>query len=303
MARINPKVDIVFKKLFGSKENEDILLAFVNSLLPEEEQVAKVTIRNPYNLPDYISGKLSILDIKAEDENGTIYDIEMQVTEQGFYGKRALYYWGKTYTGQIDSGEMYSKLRKTIMISILDFDYFREDERYHRIIRPLDIDTKNGYEELDFMELHFLELKKFKTDIKHIKTALERWAIFLSKAYEFDKNNIPEELAGDEAVKSALEKLEIMYLDKEEFELYEAEQKAIWDEKEKVRTALEKGLRKGKAEGLQEGMEKGKAEGLQEGEKKAKLEIAKNLLDVLDNETIAQKTGLTAEEIESLRKK
>ncbi|MDV4151422.1 hypothetical protein R0131_11270 [Clostridium sp. AL.422] len=38
-------------------------------------------------------------------------------------------------------------------------------------------------------------------------------------------------------------------------------------------------------------------------EKKAKLEIAKNLLDILDNETIADKTGLDIEEIKVLRDK
>ena len=38
-------------------------------------------------------------------------------------------------------------------------------------------------------------------------------------------------------------------------------------------------------------------------EKKAKLEIAKNLLDILDDETIAEKTGLDVEEVKILRDK
>ncbi|MGL5085213.1 MAG: hypothetical protein ACRC68_05775, partial [Clostridium sp.] len=52
-----------------------------------------------------------------------------------------------------------------------------------------------------------------------------------------------------------------------------------------------------KAEGKEEGKEEGKAE----GERKKAIEIAKNLLDVLDNETIAVKTGLPVEVIEKLR--
>ncbi|MBN1037080.1 hypothetical protein DWC20_16215 [Clostridium botulinum] len=43
--------------------------------------------------------------------------------------------------------------------------------------------------------------------------------------------------------------------------------------------------------------------GKEEGEKIKALEIAKNLLDILDNKTIAIKTGLTEEEIDALRKK
>lgn len=53
---------------------------------------------------------------------------------------------------------------------------------------------------------------------------------------------------------------------------------------------------------LEEALQEGCQEGLEEGEKKKALEIAKNLLDILDNETIAVKTGLTLDEIENLRK-
>ena len=136
MCKINPKVDIAFKKLFGSEENKDILLSFINSILPRHEQIKEIYLQNPYNLPDYVAGKLSILYIKATDENGKLYDIEMQVGEQGFYGKRALYYWGKAFTGQIESGEIYSKLKKTIMISVLDFNFFRDrqEERFHKVL-------------------------------------------------------------------------------------------------------------------------------------------------------------------------
>jgi phosphosulfolactate synthase (CoM biosynthesis protein A) len=41
---------------------------------------------------------------------------------------------------------------------------------------------------------------------------------------------------------------------------------------------------------LQEAREKGKEEGKKEGEKKAKIEIAKNILDILDIDTIFLKT-------------
>ena len=50
------------------------------------------------------------------------------------------------------------------------------------------------------------------------------------------------------------------------------------------------------------GIEKGRKEGIEKGKKEEKLIIAKNLLDVLDNETIALKTGLTISDVENLRK-
>ncbi|MPQ45357.1 hypothetical protein GBZ86_16735, partial [Clostridium tarantellae] len=90
--------------------------------------------------------------------------------------------------------------------------------------------------------------------------------------------------------------------DEKQRALYELRAKALKDET----SALNKAKREGKEEGLKEGKEKGlkegKEKGIKEGEKIKSLEIAKNLLDVLDDETIALKTGLTVDEINQLRK-
>ncbi|MEG1829920.1 MAG: hypothetical protein RR309_10970, partial [Cellulosilyticaceae bacterium] len=55
------------------------------------------------------------------------------------------------------------------------------------------------------------------------------------------------------------------------------------------------------AEVERKGIEKGIEEGIEKGEINKAIEIAKNLLDILDNETIASKTGLTVEKVEVLR--
>jgi len=65
-----------------------------------------------------------------------------------------------------------------------------------------------------------------------------------------------------------------------------------------LKEGKEEGKKEGREEGLKEGIEKGK----EEGKKEKAIEIAKNLLDILDNETISQKTGLDVKEIERLRK-
>lgn len=87
MCRLNPKVDFAFKKLFGSPENKDILISFINSVLSENEQVKNIELKNPYNIANYRKGKMTILYIKDVDERGTWYDIEMQLAGQGYYGK------------------------------------------------------------------------------------------------------------------------------------------------------------------------------------------------------------------------
>jgi len=273
---INPKIDIAFKKLFGSEENKDILKAFVNSVLPEHEQIKDLTLKNPYNLATYIAGKSGILDIKAQAENGTWFDVEMQIGEQEFFGKRIKYYLDKMYVDQLNESDEYSKLKKVIGIAILDFDYF-SDDRYKRGITYKDMDTNETYPHLNLSDIYFIELKKFSKDLQHLTSALDRWITFLNKAHQYHKNNIPAELASDLNVKLAIEKLETMYLDHDEREIYENERKRKLDKLEELRTARV------------------------EGERDKAIEIARNFLGVVDDEVIAQKTGLSIEEIKKLR--
>lgn len=133
----NPKTDLVFKKLFGTEENKDLLMSLINSILPAHQQIVKLTLRNPYNVSDYAEGKLSILDIKAEDEKGIKYDIEMQIRGDAFYGRRILYYWAKMFGNQLDyiTDEekndpkfKYSDLKKCIVISLMDFNFFKDKD-------------------------------------------------------------------------------------------------------------------------------------------------------------------------------
>ena len=304
MCRINPKVDFAFKKLFGTEENKDILMAFINSVLTENEQISYIELKNPYNLANYLNDKMSILDVKARDNKGILYDIEIQVAPQTFYDKRALYYWAKMYTEQLAEKGRYGIINKVIGINVLDFNYL-QDTDYHNMYKIYNSKTKSEYS--DFLELHFIELQKFNKDLKHLKTSLDRWITFLNKAHEYGKNKIPEELAQDKNIRKAIETLDVMSFGDDERNIYEQRLKETIDRVEQIETAHENGIKEGRAEGRAEGMAEGRAEGRAEGiktgENKKAMEIAKNLLDVLDNETISIKTGLSIEEIDSLRKR
>jgi predicted transposase/invertase (TIGR01784 family) len=286
MCRLNPKVDFAFKKLFASPENKDLLISFINSMLSEDEQISDIELKNPYNIANYRKGKMTILDIKAVDIKGVWYDIEMQLAEQSFYDKRAFYYWAKVYSDQIESGDDFETLRKTIAINILDFNYIDEED-FHNVYKVFNEKSKKEFSNI--FEMHFVELNKFKKDYKSLSSTLDRWVTFLNRAYEIDVNKIPEELALDKEVKRAIEKLDIMYLDSEEREIYENDLKAMRDYKAELKTAERKGIEKGREEGMEKGMEKGK------------IEVAKSFLRMgLSIEQIAAGTGLTVEEIRKL---
>jgi len=112
MCIVNPKIDIAFKKLFGSPENKDLLISLINAIVSEEDQVEDVELKNPYNLADYQAGKMSVLDIKAMDTKGRWYNIEMQISEDLNFDKRAIYYWAKLVTEQLSEKMLYKELKK-----------------------------------------------------------------------------------------------------------------------------------------------------------------------------------------------
>ena len=64
---------------------------------------------------------------------------------------------------------------------------------------------------------------------------------------------------------------------------------------------LEEILKKEFERGFEEGFKQGFEEGLKQARKQQAIEIAKNLLDVLDDETIASATGVDIEEVRQLR--
>ncbi len=306
MSKVNPKIDLVFKKLFGSEENKDILLSLINAILPLNQQIAEIILKNPYNVSDYADGKLSILDIKAQDENGVLYDIEMQIRGSDFYGRRTLFYWAKMFGSQLDyinsfdtaneqiaelerlaelekQGKLgYSGLKKCIVISLIDFNFFNDD-RYNRYFMLKDGATNEIHKDLDYLDLYFIELKKFKGKLETVKTTLERWITFLNNAYKYSKDNLPQELAEIKEIRKASLKLDTMYLDEKEKVYYDGQQKFLLDETSRIQEALEKGEIK--------------------GEVRKQIEIAKNAIKKgADNDFIAEITGLTPEQVQELRK-
>ena len=131
--RISPRIDIAFKKIFGVEENKDLLISLINSIVSNDDQVADVTLLNPYNPKNFKQDKLSILDIKAKGADGKRFNIEIQISDEADYDKRALYYWAKLYTEQLRVSQGYSSLSKAIGIHILNFTSIPEVKNYHNV--------------------------------------------------------------------------------------------------------------------------------------------------------------------------
>jgi len=291
MEKISPRVDLAFKKIFGVEENKDLLISLINSIVGTEDQVKEVTLLNPYNPKNFKQDKLSILDVKATNQDGKRFNIEIQISDEADYDKRALYYWAKLYTEQLKVAQDYSALSKAIGIHILNFTSIPQAKNYHNVFHITE--KENGFAYFKDLELHTIELNKFTSDsseelkdiVAKTRTALDIWVAFLTRHDLLTADRLPKEL-DDKNLKKALHVLDVLNFNKEERELYEDHLKWLRIEANT--------LKKAAAEALAEGISIGEARGIEKG----KSELIKMMLNQGNPvDKIAKITGLSITEI------
>ena len=284
---LNPKIDFVFKKIFGSEEHPEILISFLNAVLKPKKPIVSVEIKNSDLEKEYIEDKFSRLDVKALTSNKEIINIEIQLKNEYNMIQRSLYYWSKLYEEQLSEGDRYDKLSRTVCINILDFKYLKND-RFHNGYRLKEIETN---EELtDVMELHFIELKKMKdvNRVEEVKTKLEAWLYFINQP---DSELVQELEKVEVEIKEAKAELIRLSGDRKERERYEKRRESRLNEISALSYAEEKGIKQGIKQGIEQGA------------KNEKIEIAKKLIqNGLDNELISKSTGLSIKEVKEIRK-
>src|SRR5580700_6070944 len=130
---LDPKVDYAFKKVFGSEANTPVLLNLLDAVLkpPPDQRLVSVEILNPFNDKEAVDDKLSILDIKARDQQGRQYNVEMQMIGSGIYVQRVLYYWAVLHSQQLREGSDYDTLQATISISFVNGELFPQVPDHH----------------------------------------------------------------------------------------------------------------------------------------------------------------------------
>lgn len=283
MSFINPKTDFAFKKIFGSEQHKDILISFLNGILYEGESIVEdLDILNPYQAPRIRGVKETYLDVKAKLHDGTTVIIEMQVLNVEGFEKRILYNAAKAYSIQLDEGQAYSQLNPIIALTITDFVMFAD---YERII------SRFGLKEKEFLfdypiydlELVFVELPKFQRAVEELSSLTDKWLYFLRYARQLQV--VPETLTTVAAIQHAFEVANRANLTRAELDDLEHQEIFIQDQRGAIRKAAQQGLQ----------------QGLQQGEQTAKLDIARRLLPLLDDQAIAESTGLRLEEIQQLR--
>ena len=132
--RIDPQVDCVFKALLGREDNRALLINFLNAFLGTDlvQPITQVDILNPYIEQEFIGDKLSIVDVKASDAAGRLFQIEIQITVKPWLRERIVYNWTSLYSGQILQGDDYKKLRPVYSIWLIAAPLLADSHVMHR---------------------------------------------------------------------------------------------------------------------------------------------------------------------------
>jgi predicted transposase/invertase (TIGR01784 family) len=279
VALLPPKMDFVFKRIFGNENHPNVLISFLNAILNPVDPIKSVILKDTTIEKSHLEDKYSRLDVKAITNKGEYINIEIQLKDEYNMIKSSLYYWSKLYEGQLENGENYQKLSRTICINLLDFNLLNHT-KFHSVYRLKDCETN---EELtDVMEVHFIELKKMK-DVKRVeevKTKLGAWLYFINQP---DSELVQELEKVEVEIKEAKAELVRLSGDRKERERYEKRRESRLNEVSALSYAEEKGIQK--------------------GVKQEKIEIAKNLVQKgLDDDFILETTGLTLAEVKGIRK-
>lgn len=302
-----PKLDVVFHALFR-EENKELLGALTSEIIKEEVKI-KTTDKNRYINIAEAEGKLGVMDLRAELEDGTQCIIEIQLKHCENEIERILYYWADAYTRQAKRGELYGKLEKTISIVIVDHEVEELKGMEEIGVKWQIRDEISGKRILtNKLEIIIIELSKAREIYKkNPKNAICQWMMFLDNP---NKSEVKQIMKENEDIKKAIDELEKVSGNEKIRRIAELKEKYIKDEQASIeyaqntgyKTGLEKGKNIGRAEGIAIGEAKGKSLGKAEGRATEKMQIAKAMLKENTNiEFIAKVTGLTEEEIEQLK--
>ncbi len=283
--------DYFFKNLMGQDERKALALDFLNSIVELENNKHFVDLKflNTEKAPNKIDGKLSRLDIQAQTDDGTFWDIEVQVSREDYMPERSLFYLSRIYGNQLNAGEKYPVLKRTIGINLLNFnlDQLKTLPSWHNyccfcVPNTNVIVTRH-------LEMHFLELPKVKiSDIKKLKKS-EQWGAYFSGKYS--EKDLEELAMNNPVIKQALDYEAYFNSNDELRKEYLAREEAILDEK----------IRNGYSH--QRGRQEGIKEGIQEGIQENKIQNAINFLKLgIDIETVAKGVNLSIEKIKELQK-
>jgi predicted transposase/invertase (TIGR01784 family) len=272
---LDPKADIVFKKIFG--DHPHILISFLNAVLPLEPHspIVSLSYLPTEQIPSIPDFKRTIADAKCKDAQGRIFIVEMQMNWTDSFKQRLLFGTSQAVVKQLEKGEDYTFLQPVYGLGLVAEIYEKTSPEWYHHYQLV----KNGTDDvIKFLQLIFIELPKFPVHSPHEKKLRLLWLRFLREIDEKTKI-VSEELLEVPEIAEAIRLSEEAAYSPGELDVYES----YWDSVRREKTFLVESYAKGLEKGI--------------------VEMAKKMLKRgLTVEMVAEDTGLTHEEIDAIKK-
>ena len=253
-------IDFAFRKIFGKPGNEICLISLLNAVLQLPRPVVSVEYLNPFGIKDFETDKLVCVDVKATDQRGRVFVVEVQIVVQSSFAKRAVFYACEAYTDQLRVGQGYSDLKATYSICLLMRNLWEDDQLHHQFRL---VDRESGRVLEDSIEIHTVELAKYNGGPSDVRSAsvLEQWAYWIKNSSEHTVEELRDLLPGLEFLRATGELNAIREI---------TEEKQMYDAREKASLDIQSNLIDARQEGIEIGEQRGKL--------KASIQIYEGLL-------------------------
>ncbi|MFK7983988.1 MAG: Rpn family recombination-promoting nuclease/putative transposase [Saprospiraceae bacterium] len=274
---INPLTDFGFKKLFGTEMNKDLLIDFLNQILPKNKKVKDLAYSSTDKPGATKKDRKAIFDLYCTSPDGDRFIVEMQKAKQTYFKDRSVFYSTFPIQEQAERGDWNFKLSPVYSIGILDFEFEEEPSDKENVSLHHIIELKNQKGEVFYDKLKFvyLELPKFTKKVEELKNRYEKWLYVLRHLSDLQER--PKALQ-ERVFNKLFQSAEIANFSKEEKEAYEESLKHYRDIKNVVDSSKEEGRLEESDDNVKNGIIKG-----------------------YSNEIISDITGRSIEDIQRIR--
>jgi len=241
---INPFTDFGFKKLFGEEPNKDLLMNFLNTLLPHPYQISDLSYTKTEHLGSTPTDRKAIFDLYCVSPSGERFIVEVQKAKQNFFKDRSVYYSTFPIQEQAQQGDWDYKLAPVFTVGILDF-VFAEDKDDHTVLHLVQLKDqycKVFYEKLTFI---YLAMPNFEKTEEELETLQDKWLYVFKHLPKLQQR--PQRLQ-EKVFDKLFQVAEIAKFDKEEREAYQESMKYYRDLKNVTDTAFDEGIQKNQVE-------------------------------------------------------
>ena len=255
--------DDVFKLVFGRESSKDVMIEFLNQVIPDRMIDDLEFVDKEMHHLDR-SRKDSVYDMFCKTDDGSRIVVEVQRRKQANFAERAIYYSTFSIANQVSAGAGCYDFYPVYVISILNFGFKPGGSKVKSEFRLYETDTRELL--TDRVTFIFLDLSKFK------KTAEELSGDILEGMYFCFKNIVslterPEILEHD-VFRKIFEVSELINMDEVTRSKVIEKMTTERDLRNQMEYARQEAIAKGHAEGHAEGHAKGLAEGLAEAARK-----------------------------------